>query len=516
MEENESQKMRESSARKERKRARAKNASSSDQEHIESVATQSRPRVSFTTKLILSFVAVTLITSLVSIAVVTVAWNQYFVGYTTEKLENLAQTAVRRIQALYLRSGELDDETLAPAKQLVDVSNYVGVTVVDGSGRIIYNSTGSWTSENPGPIIENSASKVALANLTIDGEDICTVQVWVYGSNTLMTKEDEQFHDVMFISLYIAGLLAVGVALVVGLLFARRIVRPVNKITRTADTIASGDLSARTGLHGNNEILELGEIIDNMAAALEKSQQQEKQLTSDVAHELRTPLMAIQVTVEAIIDGVYEPDEKRLNQIDVEVQRLSKLVDALLKLSRLEMRSQPIKEEPVDLTDLIDGVVITNEVLAEEQGLHITSDTTPDIWTIGDADLIRQAVANLVSNAMRYTSEGGSIIVSVHAVGKMATIEVTDTGIGLTPEEEKKVFTRFWRADEGRTRESGGLGIGLAMVKEIVERQHGHVFAKGEKGVGSTFTIQLPLYDRNKERENARRALRSFAEKNKL
>lgn len=483
---------------------------------------QERPRrrgrshFSFTTKLILSFVAVTMVTSLVSIAVVTVAWNQYFVGYTTDRLENLAQTAVRRIQALYLRSGELDAETLSPAKQIVDVSNNVGVTVVDGSGRIVYNSTGAWDSDNAGPIIESGASKVALANLTIDDEAICTVQVWVYGSNTLMTKEDEQFYGLMFFSLYGAGVVAVVIAMVVGLLFARRIVRPVTKITNTAESIAEGDLSARTGLRGNSEILLLGETIDEMADAIEKSQKQEKQLTSDVAHELRTPLMAIQATIEAIIDGVYEPDAKRLNQIDIEVQRLSKLVDALLKLSRLEMRSQPIKEEPVDLTKLVEGIVITNEVFADDSGLQIVSDTTPDMWTIGDSDLIRQAVANLISNAFRYTPEGGQIVVSVHPVDRMAAIEVTDTGIGLSPEEEKKVFTRFWRADEGRTRESGGLGIGLAMVKEIVERQHGRVMAKGEKGVGSTFTIMLPLYDRNRERENARRALRAFSEKNKL
>ncbi|MCD8316846.1 MAG: HAMP domain-containing histidine kinase, partial [Eggerthellaceae bacterium] len=249
---------------------------------------------------------------------------------------------------------------------------------------------------------------------------------------------------------------------------------------------------------------------DEMAEAGEKDRELVRRLTTEVAHELRTPLMAIQATVEAMIDGVYEADEERLVTVNSEVQRLSRLVDALLKLSRLENRSTPFKEEKINVGKLINSIIVSHEIFVQDSGLTLSYEAEDDVYILGDPDMIRQATANLISNAVRYTPEGGSIDVRVYKRDFMASIAVKDTGIGLTKDEAKMVFSRFWRADEGRNRESGGLGIGLAVVKEIVDRHGGWVQVEGEKGKGACFTIHIPLYNEQevmqKEKEEARAA----------
>ena len=267
---------------------------------------------------------------------------------------------------------------------------------------------------------------------------------------------------------------------------------------KTARAIGDGDLSARTKLTGEDEVARLGETFDVMAESVEKDRDLERRLTTDVAHELRTPLMAIQATVEAMIDGVYEADEERLVTVNSEIQRLSRLVNALLKLSRLENRGEPMKEEVVNVGELISGIVATHEMFVSDSGLTLEYDAEPDVMVVGDADMIRQATANLISNAVRYTPEGGHITVSVQKGDIMASIAVRDTGIGLTKEEARMVFSRFWRADAGRNRESGGLGVGLAVVKEIVDRHGGWVQVEGEKGQGRLLHHPYPVVRRRR------------------
>lgn len=341
-------------------------------------------------------------------------------------------------------------------------------------------------------------------SIKVDKEKVGTVSVWVYGSNTLLFPKDIEFREKSYQAMFFAAAIAIILALCIGFLFARNLVRPINRMTSTAKAIKEGDMSARTNMHGDDEISRLGETFDAMAESVEKDRELERRLTTDVAHELRTPLMAIQSTVEAMVDGVFKADTERLETVNSEVQRLSRLVDALLKLSRLENRSTPMKEEVVDVGSLIAGIVSTHDAFVADSGLTMEFNAQPGVYVYGDADMIRQATANLISNAVRYTPEGGHITVSVKKGDIMASIAVKDTGIGLSPEEAKMVFSRFWRADAGRNRESGGLGVGLAVVKEIVDRHGGWVHVEGKPDEGATFTIYIPLYDENRVKNRAK------------
>ncbi len=469
--------------------------------------------LTYTARVTLAFALIAAMTGLVALGVVSFVWEQHFRTYTTENMQSVAQTTAERIASIYETTQTLrDPATTIPALQATEVTPGIGIKVLDVNGVTVFDSSAVVVDADGNRIMSfepSDPSQVAMANIVSNRMVIGSVRVWVYGSDTLMRQPDQEFRDNSYQALLIAAFVAIVLASCIGFLFARNLVAPINRMTKTAKAIKAGDLTARTHLHGEDEIAHLGETFDEMAESVEKDRELERRLTTDVAHELRTPLMAIQATVEAMVDGVYEADEERLETVNSEVQRLSRLVDALLKLSRLENRSTPMKQEIVNVGELIAGIIATHEMFVADSGLTLAYHAEDGVLVKGDPDMIRQATANLISNAVRYTPEGGTIDVRVKKGDLMADIVVKDTGIGLSPEEARMVFSRFWRADSGRARDSGGLGVGLAVVKEIVDRHGGWVQAEGVKGKGATFTIHLPRYIPDDRRESGRGSGRS-------
>jgi signal transduction histidine kinase len=230
-----------------------------------------------------------------------------------------------------------------------------------------------------------------------------------------------------------------------------------------------------------------------MAEIIQKNSAYERQITVDVAHELRTPLMAMQANLEAMIDGVMPSDIEHLLTVNSEVVRLGRLVEGQLKLSRLQARKIEINPRRVDLGELITRLMSNYILLVESSGLTLEFKAEEQLFITADIDLIRQAAANLLSNAVRYTPEGGSISVLVQRQDQWVQIVVQDTGIGISETDQDHIFNRFWRATDDRNRDHGGLGIGLAMVREIVEMHGGKITVKSELEQGSKFTIALPV-----------------------
>ena len=466
--------------------------------------------LSYTTRVTISFSLIAAMTALVAIGVVSLVWEHHFHTYTQENMRAVAETTADQIAAIYEEDGSFTATVLQPAYNAVSLSKGVGMQVVDANSNVVFDSTTEIKGVE-GIVVPSIAppqkqDNMAFAPIVVDDQAVGSVRVWVYGSDQLLRSADEEFRDQSYQAMITAAVIAILLASVFGFFFARNLVRPIKRMTDTAVAIKEGDLSARTNMEGEDEISQLGQTFDAMAHAVERDRKLERRLTTDVAHELRTPLMAIQATVEAMVDGVLPVDEERLVTVDSEVMRLSRLVDSLLKLSRLENRANPNKQEVVDVGEVVSGIIATHEAYVSEAGLELVYRADRDVYVLGDPDLIRQATANLISNAVRYTDEGGSIYVRVKRGEAMASIAVQDTGIGLTPDEARMVFQRFWRADSGRDRESGGLGVGLTVVKEIVERHDGWVQVEGRKGEGACFTIHIPLYDERAERRRASRS----------
>ena len=460
--------------------------------------------ISFTKRVMLVSIAVSLITIISSVVVLSAVWNQHFQSYTRENVQRVADGTAAAIADGYEQSnGDWYGSALSAATSASSLydSVYLQVRTIDGT--IVYDDRAN---DVLGSVdVKEDGSNVASAPIMVDGEKVGTVLVRVPGSETLLTKFDEDFRDKSYNAMIFAALIALIIAMVMGAIFARTIAAPVKKITNAAKALKEGDYSARTGMTGSDEIARLGNMFDLMADSVESNRKLERRLVTDVAHELRTPLMAIQSTVEAMIDGVFKPDAERLETLNSEVQRLSRLVDALLKLSRLESRTKPIEQKKVDLTEMLSSVVQTHQAYIHDAGLNLEFEYDPHVYVFGDADLLRQATANLISNAVRYTPEGGTITIMARKGDLMGQIVVKDTGIGLTPEEAKLVFQRFWRADSGRARATGGLGIGLSVVKEIVEQHNGWVRVEGRPNEGACFTIYIPLYSENSRKRNPKR-----------
>jgi len=296
-----------------------------------------------------------------------------------------------------------------------------------------------------------------------------------------------------YIGMVIAALLATIPATLLGFFSARGITVPIAKITDTVKEIQGGDYSARTGFTGYDEVGLLGSTLDEMADTIKRTTEYERQITVEVAHELRTPLMAMQANLEAMIDGVIEVDTDRLVAVNSEVLRLGRLVEAQLRLSRLEARKVEFHPRRLDLSLLITRLISNYKLLVESSGLVLDFAAEKELFIYADPDMIRQVAANLISNAIRYTPEGGRVRVLVRRVKHTAELEVADTGIGIGKEDLDVIFDKFQRAESNPKKSSGGLGIGLAIAREIVDIHKGTITVQSELGLGSSFTILLPL-----------------------
>lgn len=477
----------------------------------------SRPAMSYPSRMALAFALTSLMTVLVLVGVVSVVWGTVFSDYTRSNIVEIANSAAEKLATSYEENGNWTAGELRTVATSSLVSDDLSMQVVNKKGVVVYDD--SWPSasatadvrESESPSISSSGKKAShspvssaptdsdsVANveiITSSGEHVGQVKLWAIGSDALLTKADSAFREKTFNAMALAAVVAVCISVVIGSLVSRMLTKPIHRITSTAKQIRDGDLSARTGLRGDDEIDQLGETFDEMATSLEKDMKHEKRLTSDVAHELRTPLMAMLATVEAMQDGVYPTDDEHLETVASETRRLARLVQQMLDLSRMENSTAPLNLEPVDMVPFVRSIVNGQERLFADRDLRLRfADETQghDDVVEADPDMITQCVINLMSNAMRYTPEGGWVVVSVLSDRKHVDIAVSDTGIGIAKDDLSRIFGRFWRADASRAREAGGLGVGLAVTKQIVERHHGYISVESELGKGTTFTIHLP------------------------
>ena len=272
----------------------------------------------------------------------------------------------------------------------------------------------------------------------------------------------------------------------------------VEKMTQVLHDIASGKLESRTNLKGDDKFSSLGSAIDDLAQSLRDNRDFQARLLSETVHEIRNPLMAIQATAHAMIDGILEPNAQRLQTIDKEIHRMSALVDNLQnnlqKLPNANGNTSSASLERINASELMCEIIDSNEALFAEAGLRLLKCIDPDVMVMANRDLISQAIANLIQNALRYTPSPGAVTVKLHEDEAFALIQIQDTGIGIANEDAKNVFKRFWRAENGKEQNPSGMGIGLAVVEEIATSHGGKASVFSEPGKGSTFSISIPLY----------------------
>lgn len=273
----------------------------------------------------------------------------------------------------------------------------------------------------------------------------------------------------------------------------RGIAQPLGAVMEAADALAVGDLSARVPEGRPGEFSGLARSFNRMAAELQRAEQVRRNLTADVAHELRTPLHIIQGNLEGVLDGVYEPTPEHIADTLEETQLLSRLVEDLQLLSLAEAGELPLRREQVIVSDLLADVVTSFGGQADAAGVSLQTklpDDAPDLALTADTDRLEQVLGNLVANALRHTPSGGAVILSASAGNRAAQIMVADTGSGIPAGDLPYVFDRFWRGDKART--GTGAGLGLAIARQLVLAHGGRIEVTSEEGIGTTFTVTLP------------------------
>ena len=475
---------------------------------------QPRSTLKYSTRMTLAFALTAVMTAVVLSAVLAFVWEDQFHSYTRANMQRMVEQTAETLSQQYSDKHEWTDETLDFIHSTSESMPEVGMRLTSVDDVVLYDDAtgGAVTPSHLGrmrriimPLDEDSIVSAEIC-ATSEGDDVSTVvgtlTFWSVSSDALLTKSDSAFRTNSYVAIVTAASLAVVFACIIGYFVARALTRPIKRITTTATQIRNGDLTARTELSGTDEIGRLGETFDDMASSLERDIKLEHRLTSDVAHELRTPLMAMQATVEAMQDGVMPADQENLATVAVEVRRLSRLVDAMLRLSRMENGTTPLNMERCDVVGLAEELVNVHSQLFLDNGITLSFQNETghqEFYAELDPDLIREAMVNLISNAMRYTSDGGNVWVRVARNRRNVLLSVQDTGMGIAKEDMPRVFSRFWRSDASRERVAGGLGVGLALTKEIVDRHNGTIAVDSEEGVGTTFTLRLPITQRKQK-----------------
>ena len=316
-----------------------------------------------------------------------------------------------------------------------------------------------------------------------------------YYSPYYMDENGFQFISALNSILLTIGLVSMLMAVIMGVLLANSIVRPISKTVEITRQISNGDYDTRfqEGVR-TKELHELTQAVNQMAESLEEQETLRKRLTSDVTHELRTPVANVSSYIEMMIDEVLEPTPERLQSCYDELQRLSDLISDLERLRQVENENLALNKSDADLRELAQAVMENFGCQLREK--HLTGQVIggPCIVPI-DRSRMQQVLTNLVSNAVKYSNADGSIRIVIGNTKESGILRVEDDGIGIPQADLSRIFERFYRTDKSRNRKTGGAGIGLTIAKNIVQAHKGTIIAQSEEGKGSRFIVTLPKQD---------------------
>lgn len=459
-------------------------------------------KYSLRTKLSLTYVFVALVCVLLLSVLANLLLEKHFKDYVIQNQERRNREVVSLVSQQYKQGSKWDVDTIENIG-INALEQGMIIRVVDASGKVIWDATvhnnglcqqmiahmaHNMNSRYPnweGGYVENRYQIAAGPG------EVGAVEIGYYGPY-YFNDNDLDFINSLNKLLVGVGVFSLFLSLLIGTVMAKRLSTPISRVINTARMISKGFFDARIFEKSNTkEISQLTETINNLAETLEGQEALRKRLTADVAHELRTPLATLQSHMEAMIDGIWKPDTERLKSCHDEIIRISRMVGDLEKLARYESENLILNRTSFDLSGLILHIVKNFETDYLNKRIDIKFYGIEEVL-FADRDKMSQVMVNLLSNALKYTPEGGNVEIRVRSARDNVEILIKDTGNGIPEEDLPHIFERFYRADKSRNSLTGGAGIGLTITKAIVEAHRGTIEVQSKFDEGTVFIITLP------------------------
>jgi two-component system sensor histidine kinase BaeS len=459
-------------------------------------------KYSLRTKLSLSYVSVVLI----SVSLISVLTNLLLDKHFKEYIMQNQERKNKEIVSLVSRQFKAGNEWNMQAIENICISALeqgMIIKLVDSSGKVIWDARlhdNALCEQMLAHIARNMSSRYPnwkgmyiedIYPITYKLSKVGEIIIGYYGPY-YFNDSDLAFINTINKALAGVGVFSLFLSLLLSSVMSKRLSTPISRVITTAQMISKGYFDDRIAEQSSTkEIAQLTETINNLAETLENQEALRKRLTADVAHELRTPLATLQSHMEAMIDGIWESSADRLKSCHEEIMRINRMVGDLEKLARYESENLILTKTSFEISELIRHIIRNFENEFMNKGIDIEFTGEEEIVE-ADKDKISQVIINLISNAVKYTPQGGTVQVLVKGSHDVAEIVVKDTGKGIPPEDLPHIFERFYRADKSRNRMTGGAGIGLTIAKAIIEAHKGKVQVKSKVDEGTEFIISLP------------------------
>ncbi len=447
-------------------------------------------------KLIISFLVVSLVGTLLVAVLAGQATADEFGQFVFDRdLESLASQAGEYYQ-IHGHWGGADEVRWQGTRSMMPGGMNQGsgrgmgpggmMAIADVNGVVVLSGAGHRVGEKLAPV-EIAQGKA----IESEGEFVGTVYVRPISFRPSLAEE--AFLARVNRILLLATVIATGVALVLGVLIARALTQPLRELTVATRAVAAGDLAQQVAVRSQDELGELAHSFNQMSADLVRARDTRRQMTADIAHELRTPLSIILGHAEALHDGVLPPTQETFYIIHDEAQRLNRQIEDLRTLTLADAGELSLTRRLSAPGAMLERAAAAHAPHAAQKGISLELDVAPDLPEIDvDPDRMAQVISNLLDNALRYTPSGQRVRLSALKGEKTVRLVIQDSGPGIAAEQLGRIFDRFYRADKSRQRDEGGSGLGLAIAKSLVLRHQGQIWAESQPGQGSAFIVELP------------------------
>lgn len=413
--------------------------------------------------------------------------NRQFTGYIYLENKEIVNELVSSLKENYRKYNDWRniDNVIRNFKNTKNLKFFIA----DINGDIIaYSHTGIIRGQNI------NRGETESINLIINNKNIGKLHWFIPLRGNYTSEHAEHFVDRLNKVIFLTSAVIALITIVISFFLSRHLTEPLLKMNVFAGKVAEGDFKQELKIKGTDEIAELADSFSEMINKLAHLEKIRKESTSDLAHELRTPVTTIKSYIEGIEDGILAVDKKTIKDVKEETERLILLINRLQELTETEEKILHLKKEKQNLSQIIKNIVARYKIKTLKKSIRLEENYPgEDIYIAGDKDSLYTILNNLLSNALKYTKKNGLIKISLKTTGNNAVIKLIDTGIGIPESDLPFIFERFYRTDKSRSANSGGVGIGLTITKNLVEAHAGKIKVKSSNK-GTEFIIYFPLY----------------------